>query len=81
MSRARTLVAVPDGASAAEVAAIAAVVAALEQERARAAAAGGDGERSGLDAWVQASRLTARRAGMPRGSWRLAGRVGRRARA
>jgi hypothetical protein len=34
-----------------------------------------------LDAWVQGSRLAARRAGLQRGSWRLAGRIGRRARA
>ena len=31
--------------------------------------------------WVRASRLTARRAGMQRGQYRLSGRMGRRARA
>jgi len=34
-----------------------------------------------LDAWVRASRLTARRAGLLRGPWRLSGRIDRRARA
>jgi hypothetical protein len=34
-----------------------------------------------LDAWVSGSRLAARRAGLQRGPWRLAGRIGRRARA
>jgi hypothetical protein len=74
----------PD-ATAEEVAAIAAAFTVVEQERAataRAAAAtttGGDSDR--LDAWVRASRLTARRAGLMRGPWRLSGRIGRRARA
>lgn len=31
--------------------------------------------------WVRGSRLTARRAGLQRGPWRLSGRIGRRARA
>jgi hypothetical protein len=31
--------------------------------------------------WVRASRLTARRAGLQRGEYRLSGRLGRRARA
>jgi hypothetical protein len=34
-----------------------------------------------LDAWVRVSRLSAHRAGLQRGSWRLYGRIGRRARA
>jgi 2-keto-3-deoxy-6-phosphogluconate aldolase len=34
-----------------------------------------------LHEWTRASRLTARRAGMQRGPWRLSGRVGRRSRA
>ncbi len=82
MSPRPVLVAVPDGASAEVVAAITAAITALHEEQARAAASAGsptDTER--LDDWVRASRLAARRAGMPRGSWRLAGRVERRARA
>lgn len=34
-----------------------------------------------LDGWVRVSRLSAHRAGLQRGSWRLYGRIGRRARA
>ena len=34
-----------------------------------------------FDAWVKVSRLSAHRAGLQRGSWRLYGRIGRRARA
>jgi len=34
-----------------------------------------------LDAWVRVSRLSSHRAGLQRGSWRLYGRIGRRARA
>lgn len=34
-----------------------------------------------LDAWVHVSRLSAHRAGLQRGQWRLYGRIGRRARA
>ena len=66
-----------------EVAAITAAVAVVYAEReaaARAAAlAGAPHEQS--SAWVRASRLTARRAGLMRGPWRLSGRIGRRARA
>src|SRR6266545_3017073 len=53
----------------------------VQRERAEAAAraSGGDSER--IDAWVRVSRLTARRAGMLRGPWRLSGRISRRARA
>jgi hypothetical protein len=68
-----------------ELAAITAAIEVIRRERAHAvaraapSATGGDAEH--LDAWVRASRLTARRAGLPRGPWRLSGRVGRRARA
>jgi hypothetical protein len=61
-----------------EVAAIVAAIATIEAERASAGAAPGPEQ---LSAWVQASRLTGRRAGLQRGSWRLSGRIGRRARA
>jgi len=69
-----------------EVAAIVAAVGSALHDRAAAAAAlastagaGDDPER--LDAWVGASRLSARRAGLQRGPWRLSGRIGRRSRA
>ncbi len=73
----------PD-ATADEVAAITAAIAVVEAERAAAAAAAAaittdDPDR--LSAWVRASRLSARRAGLQRGQWRLSGRLGRRARA
>jgi hypothetical protein len=74
----------PD-ASPEELAAITAAIEVVRHERALAAgraapsATGGDAEH--LDAWVRASRLTARRAGLLRGLWRLSGRIDRRARA
>ncbi len=34
-----------------------------------------------LHEWVRGTRLSARRAGLARGPWRLSGRIGRRARA
>jgi hypothetical protein len=73
----------PD-ASPQELAAITAALEVVQGERAHAAAraasvTGGDAER--LDAWVRASRLTARRAGLLRGPWRLSGRISRRSRA
>jgi hypothetical protein len=74
----------PD-ASPEELAAITAAIEVVRHERARVAArsaasvTGGDAEH--LDAWVRASRLTARRSGMLRGPWRLSGRIDRRARA
>jgi hypothetical protein len=75
------LVAVPPGAGPEEVAAIVAAVTMLVEERRRAEArAGGEGA-APLDAWVRASRLSGRRAGLTRGPWRLAGRIGRRSRA
>jgi hypothetical protein len=63
-------------ASPEEVAAIvAAVTSVLHQQRALAAVAA---PATPLDAWVQASRLGARRLGLQRGPWRLSGRMGRR---
>jgi len=74
----------PD-ASPEELAAITAAIEVVRHERAHAAAraaasvTGSDAEH--LDAWVRASRLTARRAGLLRGPWRLSGRIDRRSRA
>ena len=68
--------------SAEEVAAITAALTVIFEERRRAGAAAGDEDgREQLDAWVQAARLSGRRAGLTRGPWRLAGRIGRRSRA
>jgi hypothetical protein len=79
------LAAVPAGAGPEEVAAIVAALSMLVEERRRAAEAqsgsGGGDRPARLDAWVRASRLSGRRAGLTRGPWRLAGRVGRRSRA
>jgi hypothetical protein len=72
----------PD-ASPEELAAITAALEVVQRERAAAAAratAAAAGTEQ-LDAWVRVSRLTARRAGMLRGPWRLSGRIDRRARA
>jgi alkylhydroperoxidase family enzyme len=74
----------PD-ASPEELAAITAAIEVVRHERAlvaaRAAASATGGDAEHLDAWVRASRLTARRAGLLRGPWRLSGRIDRRARA
>jgi hypothetical protein len=74
----------PD-ASPEELAAITAAIEVVRHERAlvaaRSAAAVTGGDAEHLDAWVRASRLTARRSGMLRGPWRLSGRIDRRARA
>ena len=74
----------PD-ASPEELAAITAAIEVVRHERAlgaaRAAASATGGDAEHLDAWVLASRLTARRAGLLRGPWRLSGRIDRRARA
>jgi hypothetical protein len=59
-----------------EVAAILAAVALCTQVAAPASDAGGN-----LQEWVRGTRLSARRAGLQRGPWRLSGRIGRRARA
>ena len=67
----------PD-ATAEEVAAIVAAVAASLQPGPAAAPAADDGV---LHEWVRGSRLGARRAGLQRGPWRLSGRIGRRSRA
>jgi hypothetical protein len=63
-------------ASPEEVAAIVAAVTSLLQRRRVAAAS----DATPLDAWVQASRLGARRLGLQRGPWRLSGRMVRRSR-
>jgi hypothetical protein len=65
------------GASAEEVAAITAAIMAIVAASAAPATAPAP-ER--LDAWVRASRLGARGAGMARGAWRLSGRLDRRQR-
>jgi hypothetical protein len=85
MSSSPPLRVVSPDASPEEVAAITAAFEVLQRERAQAAAqasasvTGGNGEH--LDAWVQAARLTGRRAGMLRGPWKLSGRIDRRSRA
>jgi hypothetical protein len=73
----------PD-ATADEVAAIVAAISAISAVTAAAttgAAAAEHDDRDQLDAWVRVSRLSSHRAGLQRGSWRLYGRIGRRARA
>ena len=60
-----------------EVAAILAAVAMCTQ-----AVAAPDSTAGGtLQEWVRGTRLSARRAGLQRGPWRLSGRIGRRTRA
>jgi Acyl-CoA carboxylase epsilon subunit len=61
-----------------EVAAVSAVVIALEQQRAEAARVAKRTE--GKSMWVDASRRSAQRALLQRGPWRLSGRLGRRSR-
>ena len=56
---------------------VAAIVAAIT-ELSRHAVVGGDAPDGVRSDWVRASRLAARRAGLQRGSWRLAPRVGPR---
>jgi hypothetical protein len=76
----------PD-ATADEVAAIVAAISAISAISAvtaaatTGAAAAEHDDRDQLDAWVRVSRLSSHRAGLQRGSWRLYGRIGRRARA
>lgn len=68
----------PD-ASDEEIAAIVAAIELADRER-RAAwdAADGPGTAQGrLDGWLTVSRRAARRSGMPRGPWRISGRIGR----
>ena len=62
-----------------EVAAIVAAIGALTAAPMAAPVADDDPNR--LDGWVRMSRLSAHRAGLQRGSWRMYGRIGRRARA
>jgi hypothetical protein len=61
-----------------EVAAVSAVVIALEQQRAEAARVAKRAENKST--WVEASRRSAQRALLQRGPWRLSGRLGRRSR-
>jgi hypothetical protein len=65
-----------------EAAAITAVVTTiLEAEQAAATAASLPVDDNGtLHLWVEASRRSAHRAGLQRGSWRLSGRLARRSR-
>jgi len=83
MAAVRRLAGVPRGATAEEVAAIVAALAALDaDDRARGAGpAGGGDDHDRLDAWVRSARLSGRGAGFTRGPWRLAGRLNRRHRA
>lgn len=62
-----------------EAAAITAALVVIEAERRAIADEAGSGDR--LDEWQRASRLSARGMGMPRGQWRLSGRINRRFRA
>ena len=59
-----------------ETAAILAAVTLCTQGAASATASGDT-----LQEWVRGTRLSARRAGLQRGPWRLSGRIGRRTRA
>jgi hypothetical protein len=59
-----------------EVAAVLAAIAMCTQAVATAPAS----DRT-LQEWVRGTRLSARRAGLQRGPWRLSGRIGRRTRA
>jgi hypothetical protein len=56
-----------------EVAAILAAVTMCSQ----AVAAPGETSSATLQEWVRGTRLSARRAGLQRGPWRLSGRIGR----
>ena len=60
-----------------EVAAILAAVSRCARRRAAPAESAG----GSLQEWVRGTRLSARRAGLQRGPWRLSGRIGRRTRA
>ncbi|MFM7617022.1 MAG: acyl-CoA carboxylase epsilon subunit [Actinomycetes bacterium] len=71
------LVGIPSDATPEEVAAVLATFAVLEAQRSVAV----DDAATPTSNWVRASRLTARRAGLQRGEYRLSGRIGRRSRA
>jgi hypothetical protein len=60
---------------------VAAIVAAVGMLTSRRVVAEEPVDMHQLDAWVHVSRLSAHRAGLQRGSWRLYGRIGRRSRA
>lgn len=74
-SRRPALRVVAPDATAEEVAAIVAAIAALQQP------GWIDDERAERSRWLEASRRAARRVGVTRGDWRLSGRLSRRARA
>ena len=61
-----------------QVAAIVAALSVIESER--AAVASGAPAHEPFSMWVEASRRSAQRSGMPRGPWRLSGRIGMRSR-
>jgi hypothetical protein len=63
-----------------EVAAVAAVTIALQQQSVAVADDGAGPAEEQLSAWVDASRRSAQRALMQRGPWRLSSRIGRRSR-
>jgi acyl-CoA carboxylase epsilon subunit-like protein len=62
-----------------QIAAIIAALSVIDAERA-AAVLGDRPPVESLSMWVEASRRSAQRAGMPRGPWRLSGRLGKRSR-
>ena len=62
-----------------EVAAVTAVAALVHQREAASVGDAADGPVA-VSAWVDASRRSAQRALMQRGSWRLSSRIGRRSR-
>ncbi len=70
------LVGISPDASDEEVAAIVAALAECTRP-----VAGSESADDTLHEWTHAARLTARRAGLQRGPWRLSGRIGRRSRA
>lgn len=63
-----------------QVAAIVAALSVIEAERAASMPAPGAVAHESLRMWVEASRLSAQRAGMQRGPWRLSGRIAKRSR-
>jgi hypothetical protein len=60
---------------------VAAILAAVTMCSQAVAAPPGETSSATLQEWVRGTRLTARRAGLQRGPWRLSGRIGRRTRA
>jgi hypothetical protein len=60
---------------------VAAITAAVAASVAGSRAGGGSAPAEPVSHWVHAARVSGRRAGYSRGSWRLSGRIGRRSRA